>query len=123
MRGNKNNWKGGRYVRSDGYVNIFKPDHPRASKTHPYVPEHILVVEKMLGRSLKYYGSHHKDNEIPHHIDCNKSNNNPKNLFVCNRSENAKIHLKYGNETGTLFNLGIIKFNKLKREYYLIHNQ
>jgi hypothetical protein len=46
---------------------------------------HRIVAEQMLGRSLK------KD-EIVHHIDGNKRNNNPSNLMVMTQSEHCRLH-------------------------------
>jgi HNH endonuclease len=54
------NWKGGRTMHKAGYVMIRVPDHPRAKRS-PYVFEHILVFEEMLGRHLLPGGSvHHR---------------------------------------------------------------
>ncbi|MBO5630402.1 MAG: HNH endonuclease [Aeriscardovia sp.] len=47
--------------------------------------EHRLIVEKMLGRKLS-------TDEIVHHIDGNKWNNDPSNLEVVTRSEHARMH-------------------------------
>jgi hypothetical protein len=51
-------WKGSRYLDSDGYVQIYSPEHPRA---HILIREHILVMEKYLGCSVTR-------NELIHHI-------------------------------------------------------
>ena len=52
-----------------------------------YVPEQILVAERMLGRLLI-------KGEIVHHRNRRKIDNNPTNLLVFkNRSEHAKFHL------------------------------
>ena len=45
------NWKGGRTRHKAGYVMVRAPDHPRAT-SGPYVFEHILVAEDLLGRFL-----------------------------------------------------------------------
>jgi HNH endonuclease len=66
-------WKGGRIISSDGYVLIWCPDHKRAQ--HGYVPEHILVMEKALGRPIE-------TTEAVHHIDQNRANNYVGNLMV-----------------------------------------
>ena len=50
------------------------PEHPRA-RQNGYVLEHILVAEKMLGRSLT-------DEEEVHHRDLNRANNAPPNLKI-----------------------------------------
>jgi hypothetical protein len=47
--------------------------------------EHRVVAEQMLGRPLKR-------NEIVHHIDGNKHNNDPSNLQVMTQSEHMKAH-------------------------------
>ena len=103
-------WKGG-IIENNGYRYLLKPNHPRANGR--YVPEHVLVAEKKLGRSLK-------DGEYMHHINGNGLDNDPENIFVCkNRSEHKKMHNKYGYETKILYKLGLLKFNKEKKEYYL----
>ena len=69
------NWKGGRTRTSvtNGYVRVRAPDHPRAKKTYPYVLEHILVMEKTLGRYLF-------PNERVHHRNGRRDDNRPENL-------------------------------------------
>ena len=49
------------------------------------VREHVLIAEEKIGRKLK-------ENEVVHHMDGDKRNNNPENLAVVTRSEHAKIH-------------------------------
>lgn len=80
------NWKGGKRKKKEGYIEIYYPTHPRAN-SRKCVYEHILVAERMIGRQLN-------DNEVVHHIDRNKSNNNPNNLLVLTRSEHAKLHIQ-----------------------------
>lgn len=67
-------WKGGRVI-DNGYVSILLPNHQRADKKG-YVREHILIVEKALGKPLPL-GS------MPHHIDGNPANNKNSNLVAC----------------------------------------
>ena len=77
-------WKGGQPIDSNGYRLITKPDHPRVVCAG-YVKEHTLVAEKVLGRLLKR-------NEIVHHVDENRLNNNNNNLVICDRSFHPTIH-------------------------------
>jgi hypothetical protein len=56
--------------------------------------EHILIAEEMLGRKLKYFGQGHPDNEVVHHIDCDKQNNSRENLLVCTHSYHTSLHLR-----------------------------
>lgn len=68
------NWRGGR-PGADGYNLILQPDHPKADKKG-YVPEHVLVCEKALGKYLP-------EGAVPHHRNGIKTDNRPENLIVC----------------------------------------
>lgn len=78
-------WSGGRHIDKDGYVNVHCLNHPNARKHTPYILEHRLVMEKMLGRYLL-------PEEVVHHRDKNKQNNAPENLQLF--SENSE-HLRH----------------------------
>lgn len=52
------------------------------------IDEHRYIMEQFLGRKLK-------SNEIVHHIDGNKRNNNLSNLEILTRSEHARLHKPY----------------------------
>ncbi len=77
-------WKGERLIRSNGYVTIWCPDHPNAHKDGR-IYEHQLVMEKHIGRYLR-------SDEVVHHIDGDKSNNDINNLMLLTNSEHAKLH-------------------------------
>jgi hypothetical protein len=75
LTGNKSgNWRGG-FVWDDGRCRVYSPDHPRADKTNGYVYRNILVAEQKIGRRLL-------PGEVVHHLDENKSNDDPGNLVV-----------------------------------------
>ena len=78
-------WKGGRRINSSGYILIYSRGHPKADANH-YVREHILVMEKMIGRHLD-------KNECVHHKDENRQNNDISNLQLMTRAEHMKYHM------------------------------
>jgi hypothetical protein len=81
------NWKGGRRVsRGTGYVWLYVPEHPKATG-YGYVQEHRLVAEEMLGRWLE-------SSEVVHHIDGDKTNNDPSNLEVMTRGAHFRAHFE-----------------------------
>ncbi len=77
---NHPNWHGGRVVHKSGYIQIYSPKHPNKSM-RCYVPEHRLVMEKILGRYLK-------STEIVHHKNGNRYDNRPENLKLVVRGKN-----------------------------------
>ena len=103
------NWKGGKTITGKGYVLIMKKGHPLGSN-HGYVAEHRLVMEKHLGRYLKYFSKGHKDNEVVHHIDGDKKNNKLSNLYLCSAREHNAFGQELINLACELFKRGIIKF-------------
>jgi hypothetical protein len=89
---NNDSWKGGRIITDNGYIAIKTPSHPRAKNCGDYVYEHILVMEKHIGRKLKWCGRGHPDTEIVHHINGDKQDNRIENLMIVNFAEHMKIH-------------------------------
>jgi len=79
-------WKGGKTINPAGYI-FQKVDayHPRKNDKG-YVFEHILVMEKYLGRYLIL-------KEEIHHLDFVRTNNKIENLYLFkNRSKHQKYH-------------------------------
>lgn len=63
-------------VRKDGYVYEYAGrDHPRATKKG-YVLQHVLVVERVLGKYLPVKAA-------VHHVNGDPGDNRPQNLVVC----------------------------------------
>jgi hypothetical protein len=79
-------WKGGRKKHSGGYILVFYPTHPFATKK--YVFEHRLIMEKHLGRYIK-------PKEIVHHKNGIKDDNRIENLeLFSSRSQHMSyIHI------------------------------
>lgn len=108
---NHHNWKGGRIIKGDGYIGIWKPEHKKAD-SQGYVYEHTLVLEQALNRELT------KDEEI-HHINLNKLDNNIKNLCISTHKEHLKIHRSIEKLIPFLLEKDIIYFDKNEKEYKL----
>lgn len=67
-------WNGGHKINKDGYKMVMDYSHPRAVKG--YVCEHIIIIEKALGK-------HFPDKAVTHHSDGDPSNNSNNNLVLC----------------------------------------
>lgn len=87
----KNNpkWRGGKRPDGHGYIWVWSPDHPYKDN-RGYVREHRLVMEKKIGRYLL-------PEEIVHHMDHNKSNNDINNLMLY---ESKSAHVKHHYQSG-----------------------
>lgn len=82
-------YKGGkiiRYKKYHKYYYIKVKDHPMTKNKQKYVPEHVLVMEKYLGRYLRL-------GEIIHHINEDTLDNRIENLEIMTRSKHMKHHL------------------------------
>ena len=79
--------KDGIAIRQGGYISLYVPDHPRATK-QGRVLEHIIVAERTLGRCLL-------DGEVVHHINHITSDNRPENLMVLgSNQEHSLLHAR-----------------------------
>lgn len=77
-------WNGGTTYNTKGYILLKNPNHPRANN-HGYVLEHILVMEKKLGRYIS-------NDEAVHHLNGIKTDNRPENLEVILYGEHSQFH-------------------------------
>jgi len=75
-------WKGGSIV-EEGYVYIFKPEHPRATRHGKYVKRADLLLETKLGRPLQV-------GEIAHHLNGIRDDDSPDNLELRTKSSHGK---------------------------------
>jgi len=69
----------------NGYRMLYKPNHPNCWKTKRKIYEHIIIMEKYLGRFLK-------EDECVHHINNIKIDNRIENLKLMSLSEHLKLH-------------------------------
>ena len=103
-RENSKMWKGGRYLGSDGYWNVFVGDGA-------YKKEHRLVMEDSLNRNLL-------PGERVHHIDLNKQNNSIENLvLVSSEQEHKDLHMSLQYIGVLLLKAGYVRLNKEGLEY------
>jgi len=72
-----------RIIASNGYILLRMPRHHLAD-SRGYVYEHRFVAEQILGRPLQ-------NNEIVHHKDNVKTNNNPDNLEIVKSIAHHKV--------------------------------
>lgn len=92
------------YINSYGYKMYYIGDK---SYKGGYVSEHRIVIELQLNRRLK-------KGEVIHHIDGNKINNNPKNLFLTTPTEHREVHAQLEKIALFLYEKGIVKFENNK---------
>lgn len=72
--------------RKDGYIKVFVPDHPMATKDG-FVLKHRLIVEREIGRYLE-------PNEDVHHVNGVRDDNRIENLQLLSHSEHTRLHQK-----------------------------
>ncbi|MGE5438001.1 MAG: hypothetical protein ACM3O3_12325 [Syntrophothermus sp.] len=99
--------------KANGY-NVVKVNNHKKSWENGFVYEHIIVAEKILNRYLY-------DNEIVHHIDENKLNNNKNNIIVFT---NKKEHTRFHKLKLNIHNLILLKNGSYKvDDKYIIDNK
>lgn len=94
--------------KKNGYWCIKATGHPRAYESSFYY-EHILVMEEKIGRYIN-------KNEIVHHKDGNRLNNNLNNLELKTRSEHASFHLPKSKVFSKEVGIDHTKYTDVKRK-------
>lgn len=98
----------------DGYVFLYRPEHPSSRKIPPdfgYILEHRLVMEAYLGRRIK-------KGEVIHHIDGNKSNNKLENLLLCERQRaHNQVHTAMETFVEKLIRESKVYYDREKKEF------
>jgi hypothetical protein len=92
---------GATYIDLQGYVMVKVKTEGRM-----YRQEHIVVMEREIGRSLAA-------GEVVHHIDGNRQNNEPLNLFLCrDRSHHNRVHNSQDAALRRLLLAGVVVFKE-----------
>jgi len=69
----------------NGYIIVFKPEHPNANSSG-WIQEHRLIVSEILGRSLT-------KEEVVHHLNLKQEDNRPENLLIfSNQAKHKSFH-------------------------------
>jgi len=88
------NWKGGKIITSSGYIGL------RSYNKNCYIPEHRLVMEKIIGRKLL-------SNETIHHKNGIRTDNRVENLELWStkhpKGARVKDLIKYAKEILKLY--------------------
>ena len=95
-----------------GYWYIRMPSHPYAD-SQGRVPEHKLIVSEKIGRLLE-------SDEMVHHLDLNKHNNDSDNLEVCKDGEHRRFHEELEWIAVQLYRADLIYF---KDGHYIMSNR
>lgn len=87
------------WVDTSGYVRV---------KVHvgkgPWMLQHVMVVEQTLGRPLRA-------GEIVHHINGDRTDNRPENLYVCpDAKHHAQVHRSEAAAMRALLAAGVVTF-------------
>lgn len=105
-------WKGGRYISSDGYVMVHIGGDKKEVGWTSYRKEHMLIAERILGRTLE-------KEEVVHHIDGVKTNNEPSNLWITSSIAHRHAHNSLQEIGFDLFKRDLIGFDTKTGKYFL----
>lgn len=114
------------HINNAGYVLIKEPNHPLSDK-RGYIYKHRLVASNI-------YGVEVVRNAVIHHIDGNRLNNSPKNLYLFSSHSEHMFNHRSENSTRRAFNETnpiikcacgcgneMTKYSKHKDRRYFIH--
>ena len=93
-----------------GYKIVYMPKHPFANGTGGWVYFHRLIMEAKIGRYIE-------SNEIVHHIDGDKLNNDINNLELLSDQEHTLKHIKAKVSKNCILCGKEFIYNKLKNKY------
>lgn len=86
IKGHDKRSPSGRRLTTQGYVAVYIPGHPRATKG--FVLEHVVMAERAVGRPLPI-------GAIVHHVNDNKQDNRRDNFAVLeNHAEHRNLHVR-----------------------------
>lgn len=105
-------WKGGSYVDAHGYrlINVRSGKDGAASGWSNYRKEHIVFVEKDIGRRLIR-------GEIVHHIDGDRLNNLLTNLWLSDHAGHRDAHQSLQLLGYAMVKAGLLSFDKANGKY------
>lgn len=114
--GEKRSGVGSSYINTHGYIETYLgSDHGKCNRRDKYVLQHRLIAELMTGKKLE-------DKQLVHHVDDDRTNNQPNNLFICeNISHHRKVHSQLESIAFELVKKGVIQFDHNKGTYYMPH--
>lgn len=95
-------WKIKKIISKGDYDYALVPEHPNCTK-NGYVLAHRIIMENHLSRLLN-------SNEVVHHKNGNKKDNNISNLELMTHSEHSKMHASNGR---TMLKLKCPECNKI----------
>lgn len=107
---------GNKIIDSCGYILLYVgPDYKYSNTYGGRIREHIYIIQEKLGRQLD-------KNEVIHHIDGDKTNNNLNNLDLCTIQEHNNCHAKSEKIVFELYSKGLVGYDNINKLYYLKNN-
>lgn len=107
---------GTKSIDSLGYIVVKLPVsefYPgKKNQTTVHIREHIKVIQDNIGRKLF-------PDEVIHHIDGNKLNNELSNLDICSKQQHNACHAASESIIFELYKRGIVGYDENNKRYYL----